>query len=96
MPGGDGTGPWGTGGWCTPLWRSGRIARPIGRGFLRRGGHGRGFRWRYLATGLPRGGGDMPYTEPTKENDRKALEEEARLLEEELKQIRQRIEQLRQ
>jgi len=52
MPWGDGTGPWGTGGWCTPLWMSGQIPGPLGfgRGFgLGRGfgrGRGRGFgRW---------------------------------------------------
>ena len=46
MPFGDGTGPWGTGGWCTPLWMSGQIPGPLGfgRGFGR--GRGRGFgRW---------------------------------------------------
>ena len=39
MPGGDGTGPMRTGGWCTPLWQSGQMPRP--RGFFRRG-----FGWR--------------------------------------------------
>jgi len=41
MPGGDGTGPQGTGGYCTPLLRSGEINRPLG-GFGRFGGRGRG------------------------------------------------------
>lgn len=63
MPGGDGTGPYGTGGWCTPLWQSGQIPTPVGlesRDFYRRGfrspgggGRGRGRMNMYYATGLP-------------------------------------------
>ena len=54
MPWGDGTGPWGTGGWCTPLWMSGQIPGPLGfgRGFGRGRGRGSG------------GWGGYPYFNP--------------------------------
>ena len=45
MPIGDGTGPDGRGGWCTPLWQSGKIERPepfYGRGMGRGFGRGMG------------------------------------------------------
>jgi hypothetical protein len=66
MPAGDGTGPDGTGGWCTPLWMSGQIPRSLGPGFRRpygqgfrgrrapgTGGRGRGRMNMFYATGLP-------------------------------------------
>jgi len=64
MPNLDGTGPDGRGGWCTPLWTSGQISRPLGgvgfgRGFSARGrgagmgGRGRGRMNMYYATGQP-------------------------------------------
>ncbi len=68
MPGGDGTGPNGMGGWCTPLLESGQIDRPMagfGRG---RGAWGRGFRWRYYATGMPPRARDVDEKELAKED----------------------------
>ncbi len=63
MPAGDGTGPDGRGGWCTPLWMSGQIPRPLGgigfgRGSYGRrapgtGGRGRGRMNMFYATGQP-------------------------------------------
>jgi hypothetical protein len=66
MPGGDGTGPDGRGGWCTPLWMSGQIPKSLGlglRGFFGGGfwgrrvpgrvGRGRGRMNMFYATGLP-------------------------------------------
>ncbi|RLI96857.1 MAG: hypothetical protein DRO96_02150 [Candidatus Aenigmatarchaeota archaeon] len=66
MPGGDGTGPNGTGGYCTPLLQSGQIREPLrlglstvfGRGVGMGTGFGRGFgrrghRRMFYATGLP-------------------------------------------
>ena len=55
MPGGDGTGPNGMGGRCTPLWMSEQISRPLGTplGFGGGFGRGRGYRRIYRATGLP-------------------------------------------
>ncbi len=54
MPWGDGTGPWGTGGWCTPLWMSGQIPGPLGLGRGFGFGFGRGFG---LGRGFGRGRG---------------------------------------
>jgi len=66
MPFGDGTGPDGRGGWCTPLLKSGKISKPLGSldrsgdnygsravGF---GGRGRGF-GRGFGAGFGRGAG---------------------------------------
>ncbi len=64
MPGGDGTGPFGTGGYCTPLLQSGQIQAPLRRGFgtgiglgggmgFGRGFGRRGYRRMFYATGLP-------------------------------------------
>lgn len=96
MPGGDGTGPYGTGGWCTPLWMSGQIPRPLSLGF--RGGigfgRGRGFRGRYYANMQP--GWSMPgQIQPTKEQELQYLKEESRMLAEQLEQIKKRIEELK-
>jgi len=59
MPGGDGTGPFGTFRNCMPVDAQGNRLPFYGRGFFGRGfygrpfGRGRGFRFRYYATGVP-------------------------------------------
>ena len=106
MPGGDGTGPMGTGGWCTPLWMGGQIPRPMGGRF------GRGFGWRRwrFAPIMP----TQPYQvwepvqmqpqayQPTKEqemqmleNESKAIEQEQEALKQELEEVRKRIAELK-
>ncbi|ODS36669.1 MAG: hypothetical protein A7316_02485 [Candidatus Altiarchaeales archaeon WOR_SM1_86-2] len=101
MPGGDGTGPWGTGGRCTPLWMSGQIPRPSGMGFRGGFGRGRGFRNVYWATGLPfwaraqAGVAPMQSLEMTKEQELQMLENQADILDQQLKEIKKRIEELK-
>ncbi len=101
MPAGDGTGPQGMGGRCTPLWTSGQITRPVGgplgfgRGAGRMGGRGqgRGHRWIYQQTGLPywaRAGTGTLNTTPAQ-----SKEQEIQLLEQELNQIKNRLDELR-
>ena len=101
MPQGDGTGPQGRGGRCTPLWTSGQITRPVGRplGFGRGAGRmggrgqGRGYRWIYQETGLPywaRSGTGIQNTTPAQ-----SKEQEIQLLEQELNQIKNRLDELR-
>ncbi|MBN2251776.1 MAG: DUF5320 domain-containing protein [Candidatus Altiarchaeota archaeon] len=106
MPGGDGTGPWGTGGRCTPLWMSGQIERPIGFGFRGRafgrpgmGGRGRGFRNMFYMTGQPgwiRSGvyGTQQDQAPSKEQEIEYLEQESRILSEQLEGIKERLARL--
>ena len=92
MPRGDGTGPNGTGGRCTPLWRSGQIARPLGLGFGRGlgRGFGRGFQNPYFAdTTMP------AMAQPTKEQELQYLEDESSLLGQQLESIKKRIEELK-
>ena len=107
MPQGDGTGPRGMGGRCTPLWMSGQIQRPAGApmGFGGGFGRGRGFRNVYRATGLTLwaragmgiGTAQAPIQSPQaiKEQDAKILEEQASLLEQQLNEIKKRIEELK-
>lgn len=92
MPGGDGTGPDGRGGWCTPLWRSGQISRPAG--FF---GRGRGNRFWARSTGLPewQGPGTINLRqEPTKQ-EISALENEMEFLNNEMKSIESRLKELK-
>lgn len=95
MPGGDGTGPYGMGGRCTPLWTRGQITRPmgrplgLGRGASRAGG--RGYRWIYRETGLPYWARAGIQNTPATKNK----EHEIQLLEQELNQIKNRIDELR-
>ncbi len=104
MPGFDRTGPVGCGpmtgrrqGLCTGLtsrrfadWRS-----PI----LGRGGRGRGYRWCYYATGLPRWARTGPFEDVPFDVDKatikEALEEEASLLADELNKIKMRLEEIK-
>ena len=90
MPGGDGTGPFGTGGWCTP-YRTGAAG-------VRRYGRGRGF-GRGMGMGFGRGMGAGFYgaqpVELTKEDEVSLLEEDAKALEAQLSGIRKRLDELR-
>ena len=101
MPGGDGTGPQGTGGRCTPLWMSGQIPRPLGMGFGGGFGRGRGFRNVYRATGLPLWARDqagvvpMQGPEIPKEQELQMLENQADILDQQLGEIKKRIEELK-
>ena len=106
MPGYDGTVPRGMGpmtgggrGYCAVP--AGRV--PAGR-FFRRGG-GRGWRNWYYATGMPGwqraaygypvyGGGAYPYSEPTVDEEKEVLRNEAETLKRELEDIQNRIESL--
>ncbi len=109
MPGGDGTGPDGRGGFCTPLWASGQIPSPLG--FGRGTGRGRGYRWIYRATGLPlwaRSGVGIGVSTPIpqqqapvqpsqnlqRDQEILLLKNQATTLEQELKEIRDRIKEL--
>lgn len=66
---------------------------------LSRGGRGRGHRWCYYATGLPRWARTGPSEDIPSEVDKakikEALEEEASLLEDELSKIKARLEELK-
>ncbi len=108
MPGGDRTGPWGTGpltgrgaGFCRgfPSPFSGRsFRRGYGRG-PGAGFGGRGFRHMFHATGLPGwprfgGGGPAILEEPSPGTEKRLLEEEAEALRGELEGIRKRLEEL--
>ena len=104
MPGGDGTGPFGTGGFCTPLLQSGQISIPLRRGFFGRGrgmGLGRGFAWRRIAfapavplTSVDRIVPVYPAqpVQLTKEQEKQYLENEARAIEEEQEALEQELE----
>ena len=101
MPGGDGTGPAGYGGRCTPLWMSGQMERPLGYGFRGRpfGGRGRGFRNMFYMTGQPgwiRSGvyGIQQDQAPSKEQEIEYLEQESRILSEQLEGIKERLARL--
>ncbi|OYT27889.1 MAG: hypothetical protein B6U97_00215 [Candidatus Altiarchaeales archaeon ex4484_96] len=99
MPAGDGTGPQGTGGRCTPLWRSGQIPQPTGRpmGYGGGGGFGRGRGYRnvYRATGLPywaRMDQTTPHT--TTQEPQQTREQEIQQLKQELSDIKKRLNEL--
>ena len=95
MPGGDGTGPMGKGGWCAPLWQSNQMPVPRGRGFWRRGmGFSRGFGWRTFTAN--------PFVELKKEqeiqfleNERRYIEQEQEILKKELEGISKKIGELK-
>ncbi|MGB8311996.1 MAG: DUF5320 domain-containing protein [Halobacteriota archaeon] len=104
MPGFDRTGPVG----CGPMTgrRQGPCMGSASRRFvdwrspmLSKGGRSRGFRWRYHATGLPRGTRTGPFEDVHSEVDKatikETLEEEVSLLEDELSKIKMRLEELR-
>jgi hypothetical protein len=107
MPRGDGTGPMGMGpmsgraaGYCAGFAVPGFMnpgvgfgRRGGGRGF---GGGGRGWRHRFYATGLPgwmRAGWPAvaPVAAPSKEDQARALKQQAEFLEESLAEIKQRL-----
>jgi hypothetical protein len=105
MPGFDGTGPVGVGpltgrrrGRCSSDAEPGRAfcgAQPIRRG-SGIGGYGRGHRWQYLETGLPRWARRLSTTEPSLKEERATLqtilEHEAAAVEEELNDLKARLE----
>jgi hypothetical protein len=112
MPGFDGTGPRGEGpmtgggfGYCTGNVQPETRPRSFGGrgGFGRRspgmGGRGRGYRNRFLATGVPRWGSyPQPVQQPTVKYDKniemQSLETEKKALENELDAIKKRLEEL--
>jgi Family of unknown function (DUF5320) len=108
MPGFDGTGPLGygplsgrRGGYCRgsiALRRAFYGAGPIRRG-SGMGGFGRGYRWQYLETGLPRWARTLETDEPFRTGDTAALltalERTAKALEEELNDVKARLESLK-
>ena len=116
MPGGDRTGPLGQGpitgrgaGYCrgygmagsANLGRSGGWGAGRGAGFGR-GGYGRGWRNRFLATGVPgwawnRGGvgATQSFRDPSRGQERRYLEEQAEALKSELAEIDRRLAELR-
>ncbi len=108
MPGFDGTGPVGVGpltgrrrGRCgsdTELRQAFCGAQPIRRG-SGIGGYGRGHRWQYLETGLPRWARISSTTMPSQTGERAAslaaLEREATVLEAELNDVKARLESLK-
>jgi hypothetical protein len=86
MPGGDGTGPDGLGGWCTPFIRTAPTPCGLGRGF-------RGRRIFYAA-GRPRF--DYPRAQNLRCGEElEVLEEDAKRLEEQLGRIKKRISELK-
>jgi hypothetical protein len=63
------------------------------------GGFGRGYRWQYLETGLPRWARTLETDEPSRTGDTAALlaalERAARALEDELSDVKARLESLK-
>jgi len=98
MPGGDGTGPFGTLRNCMPV-NSAEIPpyRPFyGRRFYGVGGFGRGFRRRFLATGIPRWSiFQQQQAQNLQEIQKQAKESEISFLEQELEAIKKRLEELK-
>jgi Family of unknown function (DUF5320) len=107
MPGFDGTGPLGygplsgrRGGYCrgsVALRRGFYGAEPIRRG-SGMGGFGRGYRWQYLETRLPRWARTLGTGTPSQAEDRAALqaalEREVKALEEQLSDVKAYLESL--
>jgi hypothetical protein len=89
MPGGDGTGPDGRGGWCTPIWSGGQIQRPVGRGFSRGGGRGRGF-----AAGRASFARPTWSREETLPSEKEYIEQEVELLKKQLDEAKSRLKDL--
>ena len=97
MPGGDGTGPSGTGGFCTPMLQDGQIPAPLRRGFFSRGmgiGRGRGFRRMALAQAAP----VYPTqpVQPTKEQEKQYLENEVKAIEAEENALKQELDAVKE
>ncbi|MFZ2455127.1 MAG: DUF5320 domain-containing protein [Candidatus Altiarchaeia archaeon] len=85
MPGGDGTGPLGSGGRCTSNRPGGQYARPAGYGLECGRGFGRGMGRRFsCASSLV-----------TKEEELQILTEESSFLESRLNEIKTRLEELK-
>ncbi|HOG23940.1 MAG TPA: DUF5320 domain-containing protein [Candidatus Omnitrophota bacterium] len=94
MPGGDRTGPAGTG----PMTGWGRGSCAGGRGLGRAGGWGgRGWRHRFYATGLPGWQRNSPFQPVVERRDESAsLREQADYLSAELEAVRARLSELEQ
>jgi len=95
MPGGDGTGPMGQGpmtgratGFCAGYPNSGYSKPGYGQGFGRGRGVGHGRRFWY------RGYNDMPFNQPSTEEEKVYLENLVKNLEDELKTVKDRLQGL--
>ena len=105
MPGGDGTGPWGTWVNCTPVDEYGNpLPRPFGRRrFWRRGrgwgrGFGRGWRWRAMpvyAEPVPAQPVAPVQPQMTQEQEITALENEAKMIEQEQKELKTELDDIK-
>jgi len=112
MPGGDGTGPFGALVNCRPIdVNENQILTPnqkpfYGRRFFR-GGIGRGFRWRYLETGIPGQIAQQQTQQPqpiqtqqsrveSEKPEKNQIKDELNQLEQELEVIKQRIAELKE
>ena len=98
MPGGDGTGPFGTFKNCMPAYAAGNqtYRQPYERRFFGRAGFGRGFSWRYLKTGTPgRAWFQQPQPQDLQQTESQAKDNEIEYLEKELETIKRRLEELR-
>ena len=95
MPRGDGTGPFGTFRNCVPIDAQGNSAYApfYGKRSFGRGGFGRGFRWRFLATGVP--GRQWPQQGQQAFTKQQTKENEIKLLEQEIEALKKRLEELR-
>jgi len=98
MSGGDGTGPFGTFRNCMPIDAQGNQMPFYGRRFF---GRGRGFRFRYFATGVPgRAWFGQPYWQAKQPGYRQPSQEEfkqqeIRELEQELEAVKRRLAELK-
>jgi len=99
MPGGDGTGPFGTLRNCIPVNTNQAQAPFYGRRGIGRRGMGRGFRWCFLETGVPGwAAGQSQQSVPVQETQAKPMQnkdEKIRQLETELEKIKQKINELK-
>ena len=105
MPGGDRTGPLGMGprtgralGYCAGFGIPGYANPALGRGYGMGFGHGRGWRNRFYATGVPGRmwfpGYPACYPQPDSASEQQVLRQQAEALKAELEVINKRLEQI--